>query len=362
MPDIKPPAHGQDSPGSFAFWEGVGARVVLPLLAVAVVVLIAWIGAGSVRLEPFFGMILPYGALLAFLLGMSWRVLSWTRSAVPFNITTTCGQQYSLPWIRSSRLENPHTRWGAAGRVVLEMLLFRSLLRNVRHEWVAGDREGDAPKLVFKSSPGLWLGALVFHYSLLLVLLHHARFFFDPVSGWVTGLERLDAFFQVGSAAFYVSGVTLILALLYLLVRRWWLPWLRYLSLPADYFPLYLLLGVALTGGMMHYSTRANVPAAKDFCLGLARLHPAGLLGLGPLFHVHLTLASLLLAYVPFSKLSHMVSLPLSPTRNLPGAGRMRRHVNPWNAPVNTHPYAEYENEYRDKMRAAGIPLEKEVP
>ena len=40
----------------------------------------------------------------------------------------------------------------------------------------------------------------------------------------------------------------------------------------------------------------------------------------------------------------------------------MTRHVNPWNAPVKTHSYADYENEYRDKMRAAGIPLEKEAP
>ena len=362
MPEIKPPALGQDSPVSSSAGRGGGAKAMLPLVAVAALALMAWTGAGWPRLEPFYGVILPYGALLAFLVGMSWRVLSWTRSPVPFNITTTCGQQYSLPWIRSSRLENPHTRWGAAGRVVLEMLLFRSLLRNVQHEWVESGREGAAPKLVFKSSPGLWLAALVFHYSMLLVLLHHARFFLEPVLGWVRGLDRLDAFFQLGSAACYVSGLTLILALLYLLARRWWLPWLRYLSLPADYFPLYLLLGVALTGGMMHYSTRANVPAAKDFCLGLARLRPAGLSGLGPLFHVHLTLACLLLAYVPFSKLAHMVSLPLSPTRNLPGAGRMTRHVNPWNAPVKTHSYADYENEYRDKMRAAGIPLEKEAP
>ena len=43
--------------------------------------------------------------------------------------------------------------------------------------------------------------------------------------------------------------------------------------------------------------------------------------GVGPLFHVHLTLVSVLFAYLPFSKLAHMVSLPLSPTRNLLGAG-----------------------------------------
>ena len=55
-------------------------------------------------------------------------------------------------------------------------------------------------------------------------------------------------------------------------------------------------------------------------------------------------------------------SLPLSPTRNLLGAGRMTHHENPWNYPVKSHTYEEYENEYRGKMKAAGIPVEKEAP
>ena len=230
----------------------------------------------------------------------------------------------------------------------------------MRHEWVDGG--GAEPRLVFKASHGLWIGALVFHYSLLLVLLHHARFFLDPVPGWVDAVEGLDAFFRIGSVAFFISGITLAVAALFLLLRRWWIPWMRYLSLPADYFPLYLLLGVALTGGMMHYSMRTDVPAVKAFCLGLARLHPAALAGIGPLFHVHLALACALFAYLPFSKLAHMASLPLSPTRNLPGAGRMMRHGNPWNYPVKTHTYEEYEDEFRGKMKAAGIPLDKEAP
>jgi hypothetical protein len=35
-------------------------------------------------------------------------------------------------------------------------------------------------------------------------------------------------------------------------------------------------------------------------------------------------------------------------------------HVNPWNYPVKVHPYEEYEDHYRDFMRDAGLPLEKE--
>jgi nitrate reductase gamma subunit len=34
--------------------------------------------------------------------------------------------------------------------------------------------------------------------------------------------------------------------------------------------------------------------------------------------------------------------------------------VNPWNYPVKTHTYAEWEEEFRDKIQAAGIPIEDE--
>ncbi|MEK7730415.1 MAG: menaquinol oxidoreductase, partial [Planctomycetota bacterium] len=61
-----------------------------------------------------------------------------------------------------------------------------------------------------------------------------------------------------------------------------------------------------------------------------------------------------------FSKLMHMGGVFLSPTRNLANTSRMKRHVNPWNYPVDVHTYEEWEDEYRDKMKAAGLPLEKE--
>jgi len=193
------------------------------------------------------------------------------------------------------------------------------------------------------------------------VFLRHARFFLDPTPGWLNGVEWLDSFFRVGAVPFFLSGLSLVLAALFLFLRRLWTPWLRYLSLPADFFPLYLFLGIALTGGMMRYSSRVDIQAVKHFCVGLARLHPVAPAGIGPLFHVHLTLVSVLFAYLPFSKLVHMASLPLSPTRNLLGAGRMAHHENPWNYPVNVHSYEEYENEYRGKMKAAGIPVDRET-
>jgi nitrate reductase gamma subunit len=56
----------------------------------------------------------------------------------------------------------------------------------------------------------------------------------------------------------------------------------------------------------------------------------------------------------------HMGGVFLSPTRNLPNDSRINRHINPWNPEVKVHTYAHYEDEFREKMKDAGLPVEKE--
>ena len=50
----------------------------------------------------------------------------------------------------------------------------------------------------------------------------------------------------------------------------------------------------------------------------------------------------------------------MSPTRNLTNNNRIERYVNPWNPTVKLHTYEEWEDEFRDVMKAAGMPLDKE--
>ena len=93
--------------------------------------------------------------------------------------------------------------------------------------------------------------------------------------------------------------------------------------------------------------------------MGLVTLSPVVPAGIGPLFFMHLLLLSALIAYFPFSKLMHMGGVFLSPTRNLANTNRIKRHINPWNYPVKVHTYEEWEEEFRDKIKASGLPLEK---
>jgi nitrate reductase gamma subunit len=232
--------------------------------------------------------------------------------------------------------------------------LFRSLFRNTRAELHPG------PRLVYGEEKWLWLAAMVFHWSFLIVFLRHLRFFLEPVPGFVLALQAADGFFQIGAPVLYWSGVTILAALVYLLVRRLRDPQVRYVSLFTDYFALYLLLGLVISGLLMRYFTKVDIIAIKQLAVGLVTGTPVVPRQIAPLFFVHLFLLSVLLAYFPFSKLAHMPGIFLSPTRNLANNNRARRHVNPWNYPVKVHTYEEWEEEFRDKLIAAGLPLDKE--
>jgi [DsrC]-trisulfide reductase subunit M len=329
-------------------------KAVYSFAAVVILAALAYVGGSAGALRPLFGIWLPYAAILTFLAGVSYRVIRWSGSPVPFRIPTSCGQQKSLGWIKSGWLENPHTTLGVVARMALEILLFRSLFRNNKVEM------RDGPRVVFVESKFLWLGALAFHWSFLIILVRHLRFFLEPVPPLVASLGNLDAFFQVATPVLYLTDVIILAALTYLLVRRLVNPQVHYISLFTDYFALFLLLGLASSGVLMRYFTRADIVAVKQLAIGLVTLQPVVPATVGALFFVHLFFLSVLLAYFPFSKLMHMGGVFLSPTRNLANNNRAKRHVNPWNYPVKVHTYQEWEDEFHDKIVAAGLPLDRE--
>jgi|NGEPerStandDraft_6_1074524.scaffolds.fasta_scaffold00243_9 nitrate reductase gamma subunit len=331
-------------------------KILWPLSLVALLSLVAVLGAQVPALAPLFLVAVPYAAVALLLGGIVWRVVSWARSPVPFRIPTTCGQQRSLPWIRSARFDNPSTGAGAAVRVFLEVVAFRSLFRNTRADLKPGGR------IVYGSDKLLWAGALAFHASLLAILLRHARFLFEPVPAFVSAIQSVDGFLSVGVPGLYASDVVFVAAASYLLGRRLLDPRLRYLSLPADFLPLFLLLGIAASGLLLRHGVRSDLVSLKAFVLSLLEFRPRIPAAVAPLVALHLLLVSSLAALLPFSKLMHLAAPFLSPTRNLPNDSRARRHVNPWNPEVKVHTYAEWEDDFRDKLKAAGLPLEKESP
>jgi len=336
---------------------------MVSLMAVVVLYLIAYVGAQlGVGLQVVFGILVPYAAIILFLVGFSRRVMGWARSAVPFRITTTCGQQASMPWIKQAKIDNPSSSIGVVLRMLLEIVCFRSLFRNSRMKLAGGTR------LSYQLELFLWLGALVFHYAFFTVVVRHLRFFTEPVPFFVTLLEQVDSFLRIevlydflifGQPTVYLSGLALFAAALYLFIRRVVIPQVRYISLAADFFPLFLIMGIALSGIFMRYFTKVDIVAVKTMTMGLVTFRPTIPEGVSGVFFAHMFLVSVLLAYFPFSKLMHLGGIFLSPTRNMTGNTRQVRHVNPWNHPVKVHTYDEYEDDFRDKMVEAGLPVVK---
>ena len=289
----------------------MNVNYVVSLIAVMVLCLLAYVGAGPLGLEGLFGIILPYLAVVLFIYGVIYRLVGWARSPVPFRITTTAGQQETLPWIKQDKFENPSGAGGVVVRMLLEVFLFRSLFRNT-----SATLDGNG-KLNFRLEKWLWLFSLAFHYAFLAVILRHLRFFLEPVPAVIQLLETLDGFLQVGLPVMMLSGVVLLGAVTFLFLRRLFIGRVRYISLATDYFPLFLIFGIAFSGLLMRYFTKASVVEIKELAMGLVTFHPVVPEGIDVIFYIHLFLVCVLLAYFPFSKLMHMAGIFLSPTRNM---------------------------------------------
>ncbi len=329
-------------------------KYLIPLTAVFLLFLVAYAGAGA-GLQWFFGIVFPYLAVVAFLVGFVLKVLDWSKSAVPFRIPTTCGQQKSLPWIKQNTIDNPNTSTGVFIRMMLEIFAFRSLFRNTK----AAFHRKEGGQFSYSWEIFLWVGALAFHYAFLVVLVRHMRFFLSPVPECLKWLEFVDGIVQLGLPGLFLSGVVLPAAVLFLLARRIFDKKVVYISQAADYFPLFLILAIAATGLSMRYFTKVDIVGIKELTMGLATFSPVIPEGVSGLFYAHIFLVSILFAYFPASKLMHMGGVILSPTRNMANNTRAVRHVNPWNYDVDVHTYEQYEDHFRDKMIEAGLPVEK---
>jgi len=152
-------------------------------------------------------------------------------------------------------------------------------------------------RALYRGNRLLWLGGLAFHWSFLIILLRHLKLF---------------------------------------------------------------LLGTAMSGILMRHLYRVDLLEIKRFTLGILNFSPIIPKDVGIIFYMHLFLVSALLTYFPFSKLMHLGGIFMSPTRNLKNDSRERRHINPWSHPVKVHTYAEWEDEFRDAVKEAGLPMERE--
>jgi len=229
--------------------------------------------------------ILFYFATLMFVVGLVYRINTYWRTPAPLLIPTTPA---------------PTTQTGVVLRMTREVVFFESL---------------------FKANLWTWSMGWLFHASLALVLVRHLRYFTEPVWEWVALAQPFGMY----------AGLTMLLGLCGLWIRRLLVERIRYISTPSDHLMLVLLIGIAASGLLMSFVTHADVITVKTFFLGWMQLDirplPADFV-----LYFHLLSVAALLAIFPISKLLHAPGVFFSPSRNQADNPREKRHIAPWAA------------------------------
>jgi len=148
---------------------------VLSAIAVLILVLIPWVGVGALNLSGFFGVFLPYVALIVFFVGLVYRIVVWACSPSPFRIPTTAGQHGAcLDQAQPER--QPQGHGGVLIRMAFEVLTFDPC--SGKHQ---NGSSYPVPRSAMKWEKWLWLGALAFHYAFLTGRDQAPSFFTEPI-------------------------------------------------------------------------------------------------------------------------------------------------------------------------------------
>ena len=218
------------------------------------------------------GGMLPYVAILVFVIAMVFRVRSWMRLPAPSMTLFPA----PLPGGKAT-----------AVNTAKEAVFFRSLFK------------GDRP---------LWVFAWGFHVVLALIFVGHIRVI-SNVDRVFMSLGMTEAGIQgMSSGAGGAAGILILVTALVLLIRRMILPRVKEITSVSDVLALILIAAILITGNMMRFgSEHFDLTLTREYFASLATfggVTEAAALQNG-VFLIHMTLAFLLLMYIPFSKILH---------------------------------------------------------
>jgi nitrate reductase gamma subunit len=216
--------------------------------------------------ELLLGGVLPYVAAVIFFGGMGYRFFVWFTTPQPAKMTL-------YPWPEGSMLKN----------LIGEVLFFPGL---------------------FKTDRAFWAMSWVFHASLALVFVGHLRVFTGLIDRTLLALGMsASGITAMSTYAGGAAGIVMLATAVLLTARRLTVQRAREISAFSDYFALLLLIAIIASGNVMRFGSHFDLVQTHIWARSLLTLSPV--VPKSGAFLVHMTLALVLLMYIPFSKILH---------------------------------------------------------
>ncbi|WP_291767153.1 respiratory nitrate reductase subunit gamma [Caldivirga sp. UBA161] len=278
-----------------------------------------------------------YAAVLIFIAGIAYRWRKW--SSMPTHLRW---ELYPVPH------EPPvKVRYGG-GYLEEELWWSKERTASVIGELKELLSEMLFIKRIYNNNKRLWALTYPFHLGIYLILVWfllillgavteaYAHILVPSSNAWSIFLYYTTAVVGVAGALLAVAGG------IGLLIRRLTSPVLRDYTTIPDYFNLLIVL-LALTTGLASWFNDPFFNYARAFALSLVNplVNPPPL---NAVILIHVTVLQLLVAYIPFSKITHFIGKYFTYHRVLwddePGSSGLNRRVGelmqlkmPWNAP-----------------------------
>lgn len=214
--------------------------------------------------------IIPYTTVVVFFGGIIYKIVSWMRTPKPSAALTL----YPKP---------EGVKKGAV--FAADQIVFPSL---------------------FKQKV-LWVFGVMLHLALLGIVVGHVRIFGEPQFFWDfvrLNEQGVDLFaYIIGGAV----GIAFLISLIVLLIRRFF-GTMKKITVPIDILFLLLLIAIALTGDYMRFFMHIDMAEIQTYFASLVRFSPVITPTIQqPTYIIHNILTEVLIMYIPFSKLVHII-------------------------------------------------------
>lgn len=218
--------------------------------------------------------VLVYVAVAVFIIGMIYQITGWFRAPKSS--------------VRLGLFPKPKSKTGKFFKVLKDSFIFPQS---------------------FAVDKVTWIFAIVFHGSLLVILLAHFRLVreFTPLVN-LLGMDGMNTLSAIGGKTL---GIIIIFPVFFYLFRRFISPH-KDLSVPEDYFLVIMLIFIIAFGNHLRFFADFHVEDYREYVQSLLVFkpsYPEAIAGSDAriVLSMHVLAVNIFVIYFPFSKLMHII-------------------------------------------------------